>query len=660
MRLVSLLRPLAVMSVVLHIVVLSSHAQDECSQAMTILTGLSGPFSNKNATTSQPAWPCGAGGNDLWYRYAALCNGTASISTCGLTQLDTVLEVFDGDCGSLTSLACNDDSSCGLQSTVTFNVVAFRYYYFRVGGFASSRGSFVLNVTCSGTPGNDECATPIALSDGLSAVYSNAGATTSPEPWSCGPRVTNDVWFSYTATCSGSATVDTCFNPFGTAPDTVMEVYSGACGSLVSAGCSDNACGLQSRVTWNVIQGLTYYIRVGGVGGQTGSFQVSVQCTAGPPPNDDCSQAITVGTGLNGPYTNDNATVASPWSCPPFAAASADVWFTHVATHDLTLRVDTCNFLYTNIDTVIQVYSGSNCSNLTSIACNDDFCGLRSQVEFAAQRGVRYYFRVGSYSNSPTGTIGLTLTYLSSVANDECFAAIPVAIGTSGPYSNVGSSTSLPAWPCGLGACDVWFLHQAQCNGTLTIDTCVGQNFDTTLEVLSSGLLCTSASLQCNDDACGVQSRVSIPVTTGAVYYFRVGGFNGATGSFNLTLSYSGGMGSFTSRPTGCGPAVLTASGGPSIGGTVQYTLTGFSGSPYLWIGNALPAIPLCPPSSCSLAADLGIVVPIASLTIPIPCDPALIGGAISVQGGDLGSPFGCGTLPFTFATSNTVDTVLM
>ncbi|MCB9882173.1 MAG: hypothetical protein H6834_10305 [Planctomycetes bacterium] len=650
---------------VLALSVASSRAQDECSQAMTILTGLSGPFSNQNATTSQPAWPCGAGGNDLWYRYAALCNGMASISTCGLTQLDTVLEVFDGDCSSLASLACNDDSSCGLQSTVTFNVVAFRYYYFRVGGYASSRGSFVLNVACTGTPGNDECAGAIALSDGLSLVYGNGGSTTSPEPWSCGPRVTNDVWFSYTATCSGSATVDTCFNPFGTAPDTVMEVYSGACGALVSVGCSDNACGLQSRVTWNVIRGLTYYIRVGGVAGQTGPFQLNVQCTAGPPPNDQCSNAIPVQLGLNGPFTNDNATTSTPpWSLP----GSQDVWFSFVAPHDGDLRVDTCHVLYTNFDTVLEIFRGTSCSGLTSLGWDNDSCGaagfLRSRLQVQVQRGAQYYIRVGSYGSNPgtsgSGRIGLTLGYVGTIANDECSAAVPVEIGTSGPYTNVGSTTSSPAWSCGNGACDVWFSHTARCNGTLTIDTCAGSNYDTTLEVFT-GLGCAAlSSLQCNDDTCGLQSRVSVPVSMGTTYFMRVGGFSGSTGTFTLSLSYSGGMGSFTSRPTGCGPAVLTASGGPSIGGTVQYTLTGFVGSPYLWIGNALPAILLCPPSSCSLAADLGIVVPTASLTIPVPCDPALIGGAISVQGGDLGSPFGCGTLPFSFATSNTVDTVLM
>ncbi len=46
-----------------------------------------------------------------------------------------------------------------------------------------------------------------------------------------------------------------------------------------------------------------------------------------------------------------------------------------------------------------------------------------------------------------------------ALAQDDCSGAILVVGGPNGPYSNVGSTTSAPAWPCGAGANDVWFLY---------------------------------------------------------------------------------------------------------------------------------------------------------------------------------------------------------
>ena len=67
---------------------------------------------------------------------------------------------------------------------------------------------------------------------------------------------------------------------------------------------------------------------------------------------------------------------------------------------------------------------------------------------------------------------------------DECTDPKPVTVGSYGPYSTVGATSSLPAvWPCEPTAGnDVWFVAQANANGTATFDTC-GSSFDTVLEV---------------------------------------------------------------------------------------------------------------------------------------------------------------------------------
>jgi hypothetical protein len=123
----------------------------------------------------------------------------------------------------------------------------------------------------------------------------------------------------------------------------------------------------------------------------------------------------------------------------------------------------------------------------------------------------------------------------SNVPNDDCATAIAVGNGISGPYSNVGALTSSPSWPCASGGNDVWFVYNAGVAGTLTVSTCNQSGFDTALEIFSGSCL-SLTSLGCNDDSCGLQSTLSVPVTAGT-HYIRVGGYASATGAFSIDIN---------------------------------------------------------------------------------------------------------------------------
>jgi hypothetical protein len=127
---------------------------DECTGALALVNGANGPFTNAGSTTSAIAWPCAAGGNDVWFSYVASCTGTVVIDTCGGT-FDSALEVFDGTggCGALVSIVCNDDS-CGLQSSTSFAATAGTTYFVRMGGFGGATGSAPINVSCTVPPPN--------------------------------------------------------------------------------------------------------------------------------------------------------------------------------------------------------------------------------------------------------------------------------------------------------------------------------------------------------------------------------------------------------------------------------------------------------------------------------------------------------------------------
>ena len=104
------------------------------------------------------------------------------------------------------------------------------------------------------------------------------------------------------------------------------------------------------------------------------------------------------------------------------------------------------------------------------------------------------------------------------------------AITISGPSgrttgSNVGATeeTDEP----GLGTRSVWWRWEAPSDGMLRVDT-AGSNFDTILGVYAGTQVGALTVLAENDDDADLvlhQSRVTLDVTAGTVYWFRVAGF---------------------------------------------------------------------------------------------------------------------------------------
>ncbi|MSR28953.1 MAG: hypothetical protein EXS03_05170 [Phycisphaerales bacterium] len=102
-----------------------------------------------------PNWPTN---RQFFYAWTPACTGTGVVKNCGLTAVDTAIEVFaidpcDSDyCTALTtqSIVCNDQCGEGDSSTVNFPVEAGRQYLVwmpRVG----SNGGFVgtVNFSCT-------------------------------------------------------------------------------------------------------------------------------------------------------------------------------------------------------------------------------------------------------------------------------------------------------------------------------------------------------------------------------------------------------------------------------------------------------------------------------------------------------------------------------
>ncbi|HMN97158.1 MAG TPA: hypothetical protein PKC43_11770 [Phycisphaerales bacterium] len=277
---------------------------NNCADASQAFDGPN-PFTTIDATTDGPPLPpeCNEGFglafvNDVWFEYVATQTSVVTISTCNTATFDTRLALYEGTCGALDLIACNDDAAgCGLTSLLQAPVFEGQTYIIRIGGFAGS-GTGTLNIFYGAPPGlpNDDCDDAIEILDGTTP-FVTSGATTDgpPLPAGCnegfGLTFVNDIWYFYTATCTGTLTVSTC----GAATyDTRLAAYTGACGALDLVACNDDGpgCpGFTSIMNVPVVCGTTYLIRVGGFGG-SGSGTLTLTC-AGKPCAPDCPSDLT-------------------------------------------------------------------------------------------------------------------------------------------------------------------------------------------------------------------------------------------------------------------------------------------------------------------------------------------------------------------------------
>lgn len=443
---------------------------DECTGPIPIVAGVNGPFSNVGATTSSPAASCSTINSDLWFVYTASVTGqlTVTTSTAGTGSItDTVMEAWDS-CGG-TLIACDDDGAgVGLYSQLVLSVSQGTSYYFRVGDFGTVVNQGLFNIDAVETAvgvQNDECTAAVALVLGANAAGSNAGATVSTPSWPCGFVTGGDVWYSYTTTVCGDLVIDTLGSNF----DTVLEVFTGGCGALVSVACNDDInfpSFPESSVTVNgVAPGQQYLVRVAGYAAANGSINLNVAENV-VFPNDDCAGAIPVALGMNGPFTNACATNSpEAWPC---GSGGNDVWYSFTAGLTAPHTFRTCG---ANFDTVLQVFDGS-CGTLVSLGCNDDNgvgpCATpvpnrQSKVTATLTNGVTYLVRVGGFVGvrgtfplevllgNGTGSITMTTPSLCTVAGlGLSFTGSPT-IGSS-VTSTMSGHTGLPFSILTLGA----------------------------------------------------------------------------------------------------------------------------------------------------------------------------------------------------------------
>ena len=467
---------------------------------------------------------------DIWYNYTATQTGSATFALCG-SGYDTKVALYDG-CGCPVAgapLACNDDS-CGLQSNISASVTAGNCYKLRIGGFTGATGTGTVNISYGGgggnpacgaaathdcfttggvgctdekccnivcaldsfccavawdgicvgeavancnvvAPANDNCPDRILIGTGDTA-FTTVGATTDGPPTACidvagDPQVNQDVWFNFFAPTTELYSATTC----GSAYDTKMAVYSGCTcpadpGSEV--GCNDDACGLQSIVSWDAIAGQCYKIRVGGFGTAVGSgtLHVFAGVPLGPcddPNNHPCDVA-------GGPGCSDHDCCVTVCALDPFCC---DVSWDGICVGE---AAQFCGPPCIFDCPPGSVQEGEPCGSdtnggcnstppvYTQIACGDTVCG-----DFWAAGGTRdtdwYQFSITQDQTSVNWSVLASFPAVAFILNNDCGNIVLIAQGTGncpvraeasgcsalniGTYVAFVATASFDGLPCG-------------------------------------------------------------------------------------------------------------------------------------------------------------------------------------------------------------------
>ena len=509
---------------------------DDCANAIPIGEVTDMPFATIAASASGTNPGCGGGDDpiDIWYSYTATASGVASFDLCG-SSFETRLAIWDA-CGGAV-LACNekDGPVCdGEQSSIWLPVVSGQTYYVQVGGKDSEIGIGDLSIALYANPTNDDCANAIPIGEVTDMPFATIAASASGANPGCGGGDDPiDIWYSYTATASGVATIDLCGSSFKTR----LAIWD-ACGGAVLA-CNEKdgpVCdGEQSSIWLPVASGQTYYIQIGGKDDEIGLGDFTLALYTNPT-NDDCANAIPVGEVTDMPFATIAASASGANPGCGGGDDPIDIWYSYTATASGVATIDLCG---SSFKTRLAIWDA--CGG-TVLACNEKdgpVCdGDQSSIWLPVASGQTYYIQIGG-KDDEIGLGDFTLALYTNPTNDDCANAIPVGEVTDMPFATIAASASGANPGCGGGddPIDIWYSYTATASGVATIDLC-GSSFKTRLAIWDA---CGGTVLACNEKdgpVCdGDQSSIWLPVASGQTYYIQIGGKDDEIGLGDFTLA---------------------------------------------------------------------------------------------------------------------------
>jgi formylglycine-generating enzyme required for sulfatase activity len=239
---------------------------------------------------------------------------------------------------------------------------------------------------------------------------------------------------------SPTITVRTAYH-FGSADTGSISFYSGRVGDpwgeiriIHQTGLTGSGTiSTQASLTTDYVSWYRAYLEVGGGAKAAYTNPVFFVPSYG---NDHCANATPLyGDGV---FAVDNTAGTGLDADPGCASMGSDVWYEWTAAATGTVTMDMCDGT-TNYDSALAAWEGPSGCPTSLITCNDDVCGLRSQVTFACTIGAVYMIQVGGW-NGETGTGTLTVNTDGGSCTDTIYCtSLPNSTGTTASLSWSGS-----------------------------------------------------------------------------------------------------------------------------------------------------------------------------------------------------------------------------
>ncbi|WGD34792.1 T9SS type A sorting domain-containing protein [Olleya sp. YS] len=454
--------------------------------------------------------------DDVWYSFVAT-NETHQVSLINITGGTTDLyhAVYDADpgCGSLAAaLTCSDPNT-----STTSGLTIGNTYFVQVYSWTGTAGQTSIFDICIGTPppppANDNCDDAEMLSvntDGTCTLTTSGTLVSSTESTinpTCDTGTEWDVWYSFVAPSSGNVDFTV---TLGTGNPLEYAIFDD-CAGTTQLYCSDPLNG--AEIT-GLTAGTTYYLMVWNDGFETpGDFTI---CASEP----TCTPATATYTIVN--------------DCDNSGGFLIDVEITDLGTATaLTVSndQDATTFNVTAVGTFqFGPYANATDVVITVADDNDSNC---------------------------TFTSGTLTQSVCPPDNDDIANATAITIGemicdgTTNNGTNEGATDSGEgAGTCYVGGAgsDVWytFTVASDSNVDVSTDYLGGTLVDTQIAIFSgtSGAL---TQVACSQDEGVVilsngsswNSLITNQAVTAGTYYIQVSGYNGAEGTFCLSVDIS-------------------------------------------------------------------------------------------------------------------------
>lgn len=379
----------------------------------------------------------------MWYQYTATCSGTVLVSAPAQPDSARYSIVQSCDIHDVVGTVLPGGSaSLSLNTSQTV--------YIRAGTNSSLvRANLTFTVSCSEPILNDKQSGAKRITgENAAFTFDNTGALTD--------TCTNDVFFVWTATCTGLARASLCGPSVPTS--SIALLTSTGYRDLPNCTSSSTTCTSSDPITSDsiallqVTAGTDYFIAVGS--SSYGSSSFSLSCLADPvvAPNDDCTSATAVSDGTTSYDSTHASNVQMMSDVPPYR----DVWFVYTATcaGSAAILVDSTSF-----EAALVAVTSSCTGTTTTTASRGDVAAV------AVTQGQQVYIRAGTSTPRQLGTGSLTISCVAPPTNDLQTNAVRITGTGNFPYNTLGTVVNMCQF-------DLFYLWTATCTGVARVSSC--------------------------------------------------------------------------------------------------------------------------------------------------------------------------------------------